>query len=411
MNPERATAAAAGAGTAAGTATADGAVGARAVEASAAGAAAADGLAALGGGTADGVWQGPGRVNLIGEHTDYNAGLALPFALDRRTTVAVRRRADRLWRCWSRQQAPGGGHPEPVTAELDRLGADHPTGWARYVLGVAWALGRLGVDVPGADVLVDSTVPPGSGLSSSAALTTAMAVALDDLTASDLGAGRLVAVCHEAEAGFVGAPTGTLDQRAALLAVAGHALLVDFATEQTEAIPLGGIGPLVVADTGVRHDHSTGEYGARRRDCESAADALGLPDLRAADLASIDAALTGRRAARARHVVTENQRVARTVERLRAGQDIGDLLLESHCSLRDDFEVSCPELDAVVDASVRAGASGARMTGGGFGGSVIVSGLPEDEVRAAATEALAALDRVPGPVFEAVASGPAGRVA
>ncbi len=391
-------------------------------------------LTRLAGVDPEGVWQGPGRVNLIGEHTDYNAGLALPFALDRRTTVALRRRTDRTWRCWSLGEDTGGqdtggldtggqdtggpetggpGHraePEATTAELDDLGADRPSGWARYVLGVAWAFQELGAPVPGADLVVGSTVPIGSGLSSSAALTAAVAVAIDELTGSGLGPGRLVEVCHRAESGFVGAPTGTLDQRAVLLSRAGHALLIDFATGGTETVPLRGTGPLVVVDTGVRHDHATGEYGARRADCEAAAATLGLPDLRSADLASIDAHLSGRLAARARHVVTENARVVATVDRLRAGEGIGDLLDASHRSLRDDFEVSCPELDAVVDAARRAGAEGARMTGGGFGGSAIVLGLSVEVARVAATEALAPLGRVPAAVFAAVPSGPAGRV-
>ncbi|HET9076880.1 MAG TPA: galactokinase family protein [Acidimicrobiales bacterium] len=368
-------------------------------------------LRRLTGAPAAGVWAGPGRVNLIGEHTDYNAGLALPFALDRRTTVAVGWRSDRRWRCWSRQQVERDGRPAPVEADLDDLGPGRPAGWARYVLGVAWALARAGIEVPGADLLVDSTVPPGSGLSSSAALTAAVAVALDDLTGSGLGPERLVAVCHDAEAGFVGAPTGTLDQRAVLLARPGHALLIDFAADTTIPVPLGRVGPLVVVDTGVRHDHAAGGYGDRRRDCEAAAAALGLADLRAADLAAVGAGLSGRLAARARHVVTENARVEQTVADLAAGRDIGYLLSASHRSLRDDFEVSCPELDAVVDAAERAGAAGARMTGGGFGGSAIVLGLPVEDARAAATEALVPFGRSPAVVFEAVPAGPAGRVA
>ncbi len=391
-------------------------------------------LTRLAGVDPEGVWQGPGRVNLIGEHTDYNAGLALPFALDRRTTVALRRRTDRTWRCWSLGEDTGGqdtggldtggqdtggpetggpGHraePEATTAELDDLGADRPSGWARYVLGVAWAFQELGAPVPGADLVVGSTVPIGSGLSSSAALTAAVAVAIDELTGSGLGPSGLVEVCHRAESGFVGAPTGTLDQRAVLLAEAGHALLLDFAAGSSEAVSLAGVGPLVVVDTGVRHDHATGEYGARRRDCEQAAARLGLASLREATLEQVEARLSGRLLARARHVVTEDDRVVTTVARLRAGLGIGDLLTDSHRSLRDDFEVSCPELDAVVDAALRAGADGARMTGGGFGGSAIVAGLAVEDAKAAATAALAPLGQAPAAVFEAVPSGPAGRV-
>ncbi len=373
-------------------------------------AALADGLLRLTGTPAAGVWAGPGRVNLIGEHTDYNRGLALPFALDRRTSVAVGLRADRRWRCWSRQQTPGEGPDRPVEADLDFLGPDRPTGWARYVLGVAWAFARAGVQVPGADILVDSTVPPGSGLSSSAALTAAVAVAVDDLTGAGLGRAGLVAICHDAEARFVGAPTGTLDQRAVLLAEAGHALLIDFATDEITPVALERSGPLVIVDTGVRHDHATGGYGDRRRECQAAAAALGLVDLREADPEMIRSCPDKTLAARARHVVSENRRVEETVDRLRTGAGIGDLLYASHCSLRDDFEVSCPELDAVVEAVLAAGAPGARMTGGGFGGSALVVGLPEGAVRAAASAALAPLGRIPAAVFEAVASGPAGRL-
>ena len=371
----------------------------------------ADRLRLLSGSPAAGVWAGPGRVNLIGEHTDYNRGLALPFALDRRTCVAVAPRRNRRWRCWSRQQENGDDLSPPEESDLDDLGPGRPAGWARYVMGVAWALSRLGVDVPGADLLVDSSVPLGSGLSSSAALTAAVAVALDDLAGAGLSRRELVGVCHDAEAGFVGAPTGTLDQRAVLLGEVGHALLIDFATEHTELVSLEGTGPFVIVDTGVRHDHATGGYGDRRRECEAAAAALGLPDLRSADLGMIRSALSGTLAARARHVVSENLRVQQTVARLRAGAGVGELLYGSHCSLRDDFDVSCPELDAVVDAALDAGAAGARMTGGGFGGSALVVGLPEPAVRAAACAALGHLGRAPAEVFEARPSGPAGRLA
>ncbi|HET9070917.1 MAG TPA: hypothetical protein VFN60_03305, partial [Acidimicrobiales bacterium] len=311
------------------------------------------------------------------------------------------------WRCWS-HQAPGG--PQPVEVGLDELGPGSPSGWARYVAGVAWAFGRRGIEVPGADLLLDSTVPVGSGLSSSAALTGAVAVAIDDLTGARLERSRLVGVCHDAEALFVGAPTGTLDQTAVLLAEEGSALCIDFARGSATPVPLAGAGPLAVVDTGVRHAHAEGAYGERRRECEAAAGALGVARLSAADPASAERLLEGRLAARARHVLTENARVEETVRRLRSGEDIGELLMASHRSLRDDFEASCSELDAVVDAARAAGAAGARMTGGGFGGSVIVLGLTEADLRPAATAALAPFGRVPAGVFAAVPSGPAGRL-
>ena len=370
----------------------------------------AEELHRLSGSPAAGVWAGPGRVNLIGEHTDYNRGLALPFALDRRTCAAVAPRSDRRWRCWSRQQATEVGRSAPVEVDLEDLGPDRPAGWARYVLGVAWAFSRAGIEVPGADLLIDSSVPLGSGLSSSAALTAAVAVALDEVIGTGLEPSGLVSICHDAEALFVGAPTGTLDQRAVLLARPRHALLIDFATEAATPVSLDRLGPLVIVDTGVRHDHATGGYGDRRQECEAAALTLGLETLRSADLEMIDSRLTGTLAARARHVVSENLRVEETVARLQAGADVGELLYASHCSLRDDFEVSCPELDAVVEGALGAGADGARMTGGGFGGSALVLGLPEPAVRAAASAALSRLGRTPAEVFEAVPSGPAGRV-
>jgi galactokinase len=348
-------------------------------------------------------------VNLIGEHTDYNGGLALPFALDRRTSVAVGPRDDRIWRCWSTRAPATANGQAPQVCDLRELDGDHPSGWSRYVVGVAWAFLRRGVDVPGADIFIDSDVPVGSGLSSSAALTTAVAVALRDLTGAELSPEMLVELCHEAEADFVGAPTGTLDQRAALLSRPGHGLLIDFSTDETTPIPLDNAGPFVVVDTGVRHDHATGGYGERRRECEEAAAQLGLAYLSQASLDTVEDRLDGRLRSRARHVVTENARVVEAARRLARGEGIGDLLLASHASLRDDFEVSCPELDIVVDAVVESGAAGARMIGGGFGGSVIVAGLEPDLVHQAAVRGLARLGRTPATVFEAIPSAPAGR--
>ncbi len=352
----------------------------------------------------EGVWQAPGRVNLIGDHTDYNGGLALPFAIGRRTMAAVGRRADRRWRVRSEQRPDA-----PADVDLADLRPRQAGGWERYVLGVAWALHEAGADVPGADILVDSDVPLGAGLSSSASLVVAVTVAVAELSGAALDLDGLVGIAHRAEAGYVGAPTGTLDQRAVLLARAGHGLLIDFRSDTADPVPpdpvpLAAAEPLVVVDTGVRHDHASGGYGERRRECAAAATALGLADLRDATPAMVDERLSGHLAARARHVLTENERVAEVARLLRAGRSVGRLLTASHHSLRDDFAVSCPELDAVVGAALAAGAAGARMTGGGWGGAVVVSGLPAGD----AAQCLGGRGRG---VFAVRPGGPAGRVA
>jgi galactokinase len=315
-----------------------------------------------------GVWQAPGRVNLIGEHTDYNAGWALPFAIDRRTEVAVGRRSGRQLRLWSVQD------PAAVRADLDRLERDTLAEWARYPAGVVWAFQGAGVDVPGVDVVVDSRVPIGSGLSSSAALEAAVAVALNEVCRAGLERARLVELCHLAESEFVGVPVGRLDQVAVLCAQQGQGLLIDFRSLDVAPVPLD-IGPLVVVDTGVRHRTSDGGYAARRRACERAAEQLGVPALRDATLEEVEGRLDGELRRRARHVVSENDRVLETARRLRDGGEIGELLTASHVSLRDDYEVSCAELDAVVAVALDGGASGARLTGAGFGGCAIVLGL------------------------------------
>ncbi len=347
----------------------------------------------------EGVWQAPGRVNLIGDHTDYNGGLALPFAIGRRTVAAVGRRADRRWRVRSEQRPDA-----PADVDLADLRPRSAGGWERYVLGVAWALHEAGADVPGADILVDSDLPLGGGLASSASLVVAVTVAAVELSGAVLDLDGLVGIAHRAEAGYVGAPTGTLDQRAVLLARAGYGLLIDFRSGTADPVPLAAAEPLVVVDTGVRHDHASGGYGERRRECAAAASALGLPDLRDATPAMVDERLSGHLAARARHVLTENERVAEAARRLLAGSSVGQLLTASHHSLRDDFAVSCPELDAVVEAALAAGADGARMTGGGWGGAVVVSGLPADD-------AVQCLGGRGEGVLAVQPGGPAGRVA
>lgn len=333
----------------------------------------------------DGVWSAPGRVNVIGEHTDYNAGLCLPMALPHRTYVAMRRRTDDAVRLTSAQE-PGAG---VWSARLASMAPGTVEGWGTYAAGVAWALRAEGHDVAGFDAAVDSCVPYGSGLSSSAALECAVAVALDEaadlgLTRDDAGRASLVQACIRAENQIAGAPTGGLDQTASLRSQIGHALVLDFRDGAVRPIPfdLSAHGlALLVIDTRAPHQHAGGQYAARRATCEQAAVLLDVPSLREVDdleaaLATIDR-VGGDEAAvmrrRLRHVVSENARVELTEQLLTDGdvELVGPVLTAAHASLRDDYEVSCPELDLAVDTAIVAGALGARMVGGGFGGSAV----------------------------------------
>ncbi|GEP38350.1 galactokinase [Nocardioides psychrotolerans] len=357
----------------------------------------------------------PGRVNLIGEHTDYNAGLCLPLALSYATTVRATVRVDRAVSVRSAQV------DEPWTGTLDDVGPGQVEGWASYAVGVLWALRESGWEVPGVDLEVDSTVPMGAGLSSSAALECAVAVAVADLLDHDLTPElrrTLVEACRRAESEVAGAPTGGLDQTVSLLASPGSALLIDFRDGSTRDVPLGwddaGLRLLVV-DTRVSHALVDGGYAARRADCEAATAALGLPSLREATLADLDRVEHPRERGRARHVVTENARVEEAVVAI--GEldwtRLGTLMTASHVSLRDDFEVSCHELDLVVDTALQAGALGARMTGGGFGGSAIalVPAERADAVARAVDLAFVAAGLGAVHHLDAVPSGPAGIVA
>ncbi|WP_395691952.1 galactokinase [Nocardioides sp.] len=314
------------------------------------------------------VARAPGRVNLIGEHTDYNRGLVLPVALPHATFAAASPRSDGLVRVRSAE------HDEPWSGSLEDA-ADAP-GWAAYAAGVLWALREAGVPLSGADVLVHGTVPLGAGLSSSAALECSVAVAACAAVGVDLDRSLVVDACIRAETEVAGAPTGGMDQTVSMLAEAGAALLIDFDAGTTAPVPLP-LGPaglaLVVTDTRVSHALVDGGYGERRADCEAAAALLGVPSLRQATLAAVEEIPDQRVRRRARHVVTEVERVRAVVAALGA-QDwaaVGARFAESHVSMRDDFEISCPELDLAVDTAVEAGAVGARMTGGGFGGSSI----------------------------------------
>jgi len=353
----------------------------------------------------EGLWQAPGRVNLIGEHTDYNAGLALPFAIDRQVVVAAARREDGRLRCSS---AEGVGE---VQAERGPLFPSVDWGWGAYPLGVVWAFREAGVDAGGFDLAVSSTVPVGRGLSSSAALTAAVALAVNELAGAGADRAALAALCHRAESEFVGVPAGMLDQLAVLGGRAGHALLVDFDDLATTPIPLA-LGPLVVVDSGVPRWVGATAYAERRRQCEQAASILGVADLRRADLDAVEGRLDGVLRARARHVVTENSRVLEAVARLRMGRRIGDLLWASHASLRDDYQVSCPELDAIVEAAAEAGADGARLTGAGFGGCAVVVGVSAAAVADAVGRrwSMAFRGRTLPTVFTVAAADGGGRV-
>ncbi len=325
----------------------------------------------------EGVWAAPGRVNVIGEHTDYNEGFVLPVALGQTTRAAVARRDD------ARVALISAQHPDQrVDLAVADLAPGSPAGWAGYPAGVVQALRER---VPGGvSVFVDGDVPAGMGLSSSAALSCSVALALRDLAAPELSPADLVDVARSAENDFVGAPTGILDQSASLLCTAGNALFLDTRDRSSEQVPLDLAAAglvLLVVDTGTTHSHAGGGYGDRRRECERAAQRLGVPALRdVPDVAALaplddgtdDGALLLRRA---RHVVTEDARVLEVVGLLRGTDDpraIGPVLSAGHASLRDDFQISTPELDACVAAAVEAGAAGARMVGGGFGGSAIV---------------------------------------
>jgi len=346
----------------------------------------------LTGRTPDGLWSAPGRVNLIGEHTDYNDGFVLPFAIPHRTVAAVGVRDDGI----GRVRVASTFAAEPVEVALDELGTLFPTlrqaqgpssqgkpavpEWAAYPLGVAWALAEAaGAAGAGIDIAIASDVPVGAGLSSSAAIEGATASALNDLWNAGLDKTALARIGRKAENEAVGAPTGIMDQMASMLGEPDAAIFLDCRSLEAQLVPLGvaeaGLAILVM-DTRVKHAHSTGGYGERRAACERGAAIMGVPSLRdvsVGDLSRAETLMDDVTFRRMRHVVTENQRVLDTVRVLReqGARAIGDLLVASHASMRDDFEISVPELDAAVESALSAGALGARMTGGGFGGAAI----------------------------------------
>ncbi|RAX20565.1 MULTISPECIES: galactokinase [unclassified Actinomyces] len=391
----------------------------------------------------DGVWYAPGRVNVIGEHTDYNGGLALPIALPHRAHLALRRRDDRTIRLVSPQTR------EAIDVlDLDAIGPKGTPGevrhWNAYVAGVAWALERDGLGpLRGFDAALYSCVPLGGGLSSSAALECATAVALDDVcalglagtvdTPDDAGRARLVEACIRAENEMAGAPTGGMDQSASMRCRAGHALELDCRDGSVVHVPFDLAAAdltLLVIDTKAKHSLVDGQYGARRDACERAAEILGVSLLADIEPGSLEAALATLRAskatdaevlvARTRHVVTEIDRTRRLVALLQDGTpltgeklaQVGALMDASHESLRVGYEVTCPELDVAVQAARAAGAHGARMTGGGFGGSAIalVDTAAVDAVARAVVDAYADHGFAAPAFLNAVPSAPAGRL-
>ncbi|MDA5144981.1 galactokinase [Streptomyces sp. AD681] len=365
----------------------------------------------------EGVWAAPGRVNLIGEHTDYNDGFVMPFALPHQAVAAVSRRDDGVLRLHSADVDAG-----PVELRVADLAPGSDKSWTAYPSGVVWALREAGHELTGADVHLASTVPSGAGLSSSAALEVVVALALNDLYSLGLRGWQLARLCQRAENVYVGAPVGIMDQTASACCEAGHALFLDTRDLSQRQIPfdLAAEGMrLLVVDTRVKHSHSEGEYGKRRAGCEKGAALLGVDALRDVPYADLDAALERlgdeeevRRLVR--HVVTEDERVERVVALLESGDTraIGPVLVEGHASLRDDFRISCPELDLVVDTALAAGALGARMTGGGFGGSaiVLVEAGDADAVTKAVEDAFATAGFRAPRVFGAVPSAGARRL-
>lgn len=381
-----------------------------------------------------GVWSAPGRVNLIGEHVDYAGGICLPFALSQRTYVAAALNHDGVYRVVS-QFGAENTQAETMHAEIamDQVCPGYPDNWAGYVVGTVWA---AGLDLPGLDIAIVSDVPVGAGLSSSAALECSVALAAADLaetstngkTSTDRTA--LMHAAIRAENEVVGASTGGLDQRIALFAEPGHALAIDFATDSTHQVPFQiadrGLAVLIT-NTNAPHSLADGQYASRRAVVDGVTADLQVTSLRYADDAEaasarwasannpegVDAAawqeVVGKRV---RHIVSEIARTATAIEQLRAGDlaGFGESMQASHASLRDDYEVSVAQLDVSVDVAMQHGALGARMTGGGFGGSSIAL-LPSEKVELAA-EAIARAFAEAGfaePEFAVALPGPGAR--
>jgi len=314
----------------------------------------------------------PGRVNLIGEHTDYNDGFVLPLAIDPAIWIAVRARPDRTVRAWSVD------FQQTIEFDIDELspGANRTHAWGEYVKGVAWALREAGHTLRGWEGTIVGEVPIGAGLSSSAAIEIAAARTFADVSELPWDATAMAQIAQRAENQWVGLQCGIMDQLASAAGRRDHAILIDCRSLALQPIAIPDALRIVVLDTGTRRDLTSSAYNERRRECEAAARAYGVPslrDVRPAQLATRPAGIGAAAFRRARHVVTENARVVQMTAALPKGdlRRVAALMDQSHGSLRDDFEVSSPALDAMVAAAQRAGSFGARMTGAGFGGCAV----------------------------------------
>jgi galactokinase len=336
----------------------------------------------------------PGRVNLIGEHTDYNDGYVLPMALNRGTMVAASRRADRKVRAYSFSMA------EAAEFDLDGAGAGQTGDWIDYLLGVACVLDKQFGPLSGADLVVQSDIPIGAGLSSSAALELSSGLALASVSGLEIDRLALALAGQEAEHTYAGIKCGIMDQYVAAFARRGNALLIDCRSLQSEQIPLSLDGyQVVVCDSHVKHALAASEYNQRRAQCEQGVELLGkfqpgiraLRDVSVVDFTKHEAILPDQVRSRCRHVVTEIARTVKASDALKRGdlREMGRLMTQSHTSLRDDYQVSCPELDLLVESALAVeGVLGSRMTGGGFGGCTVslVHSQSTDSFRAAVEE-------------------------
>ncbi|HXX68975.1 MAG TPA: galactokinase [Polyangiaceae bacterium] len=358
----------------------------------------------------------PGRINLIGEHTDYNGGYVLPMTIDRYVVIAASPAAALHGRRMTI-------HSESLGSTAD-IGLDAEVGrgapaWSNYVRGVLAGfqkrLAERRLEIPAVDALIASNLPRGGGLSSSAALEVATANLLELVTGLRLASLEKALMCQTAEHDYAGVPCGLMDQLVCVQGDARGPLLIDCRAQVARRVPLDDGVTVLISNTGIRHALADGAYAQRRAECEAAARRLGVACLREADVDTVEGARqilgpVGHR--RARHVVTENARTVRAAELLEVGDldGVGALMYESHCSLRDDYEVSCPELDVLVDAAREigsaAGVYGARMTGGGFGGCAITL-LRTNPVEAVARELERRFERFTGRSLDAFVSRPA----